>query len=123
MSFNGRSATRAACANQGALWEPAENPSRDQGSDDVPGEHELPDFDDTVERQRTKQRLPRLTTPLSSIPVSLRDAAELWRDGKKRVDDALAPATGIALAVSIAVLLWALIVWIIERMTFVTATG
>jgi hypothetical protein len=39
------------------------------------------------------------------------------------VDDALAPAVGIVLAVPIAVLLWVLMVKIIERMTFVTATG
>jgi hypothetical protein len=88
----------------------------------VPGEHEVPDFDDTAERRRTKQRRPNLTTWLSSIPASWREEAAPWRDGKKRVDDSLAPATGIALAVPIAVLLWALIVWIIERMTFLIAT-
>jgi hypothetical protein len=60
---------------------------------------------------------------MSPIPGSLRGEAERWRSGRKRVEDALAPAEGLAVAMLIATLLWALIAWIVERINLVTATG
>jgi hypothetical protein len=53
----------------------------------------------------------------------LRGDAEPFFDGKKRIRDALAPAEGLAAAVLIAALLWAIIAWIVERISLVTATG
>jgi hypothetical protein len=57
---------------------------------------------------------------MSLVPVPPRDKAELWRDGKERIDDAMAPAAGIAIAVLSATLIWAFVAWIVERIIFVT---
>ena len=48
--------------------------------------------------------------------------AELWRDSKQRLDDALGPAAGIALATLIAMLIWTLLAWVLEHI-LLTAPG
>jgi hypothetical protein len=89
----------------------------------VPDEHEVSELDDTAKRQRAEQRLPRWTAWMSPIPGSLRGEAEPWRYCRKRVEHALAPAEGLAVAMLIATLLWVLIAWIVERISLVMAIG
>ena len=89
----------------------------------MPGEHEVPELDGTDDPQRALQRRSRPVGWLSRLRVSLRGGAEPWRVGKKRVEDALGPASGIAVAVLIAALLWSLIAWIIQQISLLTVTG
>jgi hypothetical protein len=84
----------------------------------VPEEHEVSEIGGTTELPD----LPGTATWMSLVPVSSRGEAERWRGSKKRVNDALAPAAGIAVAVLIAVLMWASIAWIMEQIVLVAAT-
>jgi hypothetical protein len=85
----------------------------------VPDEHEVSEIGGTTE----PPDLPGPTAWVSPVSVSPRGKAEPWRDSKKRVNDAQAPAVGIAIAVLIAVLMWTFIAWIMEQIILVTATG
>ena len=87
------------------------------------GEHEVPEFGHTADREEMQNRLPRPMTRISPASAVLRGEAEPFFDGKKRIEDALAPAEGLAAAVLIATLLWALIALIVERISLVAQLG
>ena len=79
----------------------------------MPDEHEVPGIADTTEPPPADPRRPGPAACVSPLPVPQRGEVQPWRDSKQRVDDALAPAIGIAVAVLIATL-WALIAGIVQ---------
>ena len=87
----------------------------------MPHEREVLDFDHTSEPRHPERYRPAPESWMSGVLP--RGEGEPWRDGRQRVDDALAPATGIAVAMLVATLLWALIAWFAERISVLTPPG